>query len=260
MRFAVGPIAAEAGQGVLDYDTLDSTNSEALRLARDGERGPLWIVTRDQNAGRGRRGRAWISAPGNLAASFLCLETITPARAATLGFAASLAMLDTCRSLVPGVMFALKWPNDVLADGHKVGGILLESEVREGALALVTGFGLNLAQAPQGTPFPATALTAFGASIEPERAFAALSDSFTAMLRIWDRGEGFGDIRRRWLDHASGLGSAISVRIGEHVEHGIFDTLDDHGRLILQTPDGCLRTITAGDVFFGQASTAGAVA
>src|SRR5262245_2998249 len=112
MTFAVGPRAAKAGHRVVEHDRLDSTNSEALRLARAGERGPLWIVTREQTAGRGRRGREWISSPGNLAASLLITESVTPAIAATLGFAASLATCEACQTLVPGVAFAVKWPND----------------------------------------------------------------------------------------------------------------------------------------------------
>ena len=128
MTFALGARAARAGHRLIVHDTLDSTNSEALRLARSGERGPLWIVAREQTAGRGRRGREWISAPGNLATSLLCVAPVTPALAATLGFVASLAVHEACRTLAPGVDFALKWPNDVLADGAKVAGLLLESE------------------------------------------------------------------------------------------------------------------------------------
>src|SRR5262245_43905768 len=102
MNFAVGPRAAQAGHRVREYASLDSTNSEALRLARGGERGLLWIVARDQTAGRGRRGRSWVSSPGNLATSFLFAEEIAPQVAATLGFAASLAVCEVCRSLAPG--------------------------------------------------------------------------------------------------------------------------------------------------------------
>jgi BirA family biotin operon repressor/biotin-[acetyl-CoA-carboxylase] ligase len=253
MTFVVGPRAAQAGHRVIVHERLDSTNSEALRLARAGERGPLWIVASDQTAGRGRRGREWVSAPGNLTTSLLFTEAVTPAVAATLGFAASLAVCETCERLAPRIVFAVKWPNDVLADGNKVAGILLESEMQGGALAVVAGFGINLASAPDGMTFPATSLGSLGAPISVEKAFAGLTDCCVEMLEIWQCGQGLGEIRRRWLERAKGIGQAISIRVGDRSEEGIFETLDEQGRLMLRTADGDLHTISAGDVHFGQA-------
>jgi BirA family biotin operon repressor/biotin-[acetyl-CoA-carboxylase] ligase len=258
MTFVVGPRAAQAGHRVIVHERLDSTNSEALRLARAGERGPLWIVARDQTAGRGRRGREWISAPGNLTTSLLFTENVAPAMAATLGFAASLAVCETCAMLAPGVAFAVKWPNDVLADGNKVAGILLESETRGGALALVAGVGINLASAPDGTTFPATSLGRLGVNVSVENAFVGLTDCCVEILKIWQCGQGFTEIRKRWLERAGGIGQAVSIRIGDRTEQGIFETLDEQGRLMLRTAAGDLHTISAGDVYFGQAASAGA--
>lgn len=258
MGFAVGPRAAKAGHRVLEYDRLDSTNSEALRHSRAGECGPLWIVTREQTAGRGRRAREWMSAPGNLAASLLMVEEIAPPVAATLGFAASLAVCQACRALAPGIDFAVKWPNDVLASGRKVSGILLESETLDGTLAVVTGFGINLAEAPEDVAFPAISLMKLGKPVSPDAAFAAVSDAFADMIGVWRHGQGFPEIRRLWLDHAKGVGAPVSVRIGEHVESGIFETLDEQGRLMLRKAGGTLQAISAGDVFFGDAASAGA--
>lgn len=258
MTFVVGPRAAQAGHRVIVHERLDSTNSEALRLARTGERGPLWIVTRDQTAGRGRRGRDWISAPGNLTTSLLFTEAVTPAVAATLGFAASLAVCETCERLASRIAFAVKWPNDILADGAKIAGILLESEMQNGALAVVAGFGINLASAPDGMTFPATSLGRLGANVSVEHAFAGLTDCCVEMLQIWLCGQGFGEIRRRWLERATGIGQAVSIRIGDRSEEGIFETLDEQGRLMLRKADGSLCTISAGDVHFGPAASAGA--
>jgi BirA family biotin operon repressor/biotin-[acetyl-CoA-carboxylase] ligase len=254
MAFTVGPRAAKAGHRVLVHAQLDSTNSEALRLARAGERGPLWIVAREQSAGRGRRGRTWISAPGNLTASLLLTETLTPAVAATLGFAACLAVHEACVALAPGLRFALKWPNDVLADGGKVAGILLESETCGAGLALVAGFGINLAATPEGTEFPAASLAGLGHTVPAEAMFAALTDACTGFLETWQSGQGFGEIRRLWLDRARGIGQPISVRIGGRVESGIFETLDEQGRLMLRTASGSV-AVSAGDVFFSDAAT-----
>jgi BirA family biotin operon repressor/biotin-[acetyl-CoA-carboxylase] ligase len=258
MTFALGPRAAKAGHRVLEYDRLDSTNSEALRHSRAGERGPLWIVTREQTAGRGRRGREWVSAPGNLAASLLITEAIAPPAAATLGFAAGLAVCHACQALAPDIAFAVKWPNDVLANGRKVSGILLESESLDGALAVVTGFGINLAQAPDDVAFPAISLARLGQPVSSDAAFAALSDAFADMIGVWRHGQGFARIRGLWLDHAKGPGMPVSIRIGEQIESGVFETLDEQGRLVLRKADGALQAISAGDVFFGDAASAGA--
>jgi BirA family biotin operon repressor/biotin-[acetyl-CoA-carboxylase] ligase len=258
MGFALGPRAAEAGHRLIAHDRLDSTNSEALRQARSGERGPVWIVAREQSAGRGRRGREWISADGNLAASLLIAASVTPAVAATLGFVASLAVHDACRALAPEVAFTLKWPNDVLANGGKVAGLLLESEARGSGLAVVIGCGINLASAPQGMPFPAQSLLALGHVVTAEDAFLRLADAWVSWAGLWNEGQGFDVIREAWLARAAGIGQAISVRTGERVDTGTFETLDEEGRLILRKADGMIRVFSAGDVYFGDAAGSGA--
>ncbi len=254
MTFVLGSRAAKAGHRLIVHDTLDSTNSEALRLARACEQGPLWIVARQQTSGRGRRGREWVSATGNLAASLMFSAAVTPAVAATLGFVASLATLEACRALAPDVDLSLKWPNDVLAKGGKVAGLLLESEVQGDALAVVVGFGVNLASAPAGMPFPATSLSGLGHNARPDEVFSALTDAWVALAGFWNNGRGFDAIRKAWLAQAGGIGQAISVRTGDRLESGIFETLDQEGRLVLRVDDGGTRLIAAGDVYFGDAA------
>ncbi|HWV54897.1 biotin--[acetyl-CoA-carboxylase] ligase [Pseudorhodoplanes sp.] len=258
MGFELGPRAAEAGHRLVVHESLDSTNSEALRLARSGEGGPLWIVAREQTAGRGRRGREWVSAGGNLATSLLVSLPVTPAVAATLGFVASLAVRDACSAQAQGAVFALKWPNDVLADGAKVAGLLLESEARAGTLAIVIGIGVNVASAPSGMPYPAAFLRSFAPEITAGSVFSQLTDAWMGYAGRWDEGHGFDVIRRAWLAQARGIGQAISVRTGDRVESGIFETLDEEGRLILRKTDGMIRVISAGDVYFGDVSQNGA--
>lgn len=257
MIFTLGPRAAQAGYRIRSYDNLDSTNSEAMRLARSGERGALWIVTRAQTAGRGRRGRNWATAPGNLAASLLISEALAPAEAAKLSFVAALAARETCHSLAPAANLTLKWPNDLLADGRKLGGLLLECEARDDDLMIVIGFGLNLADAPAGLTFPATSLAALGVMVSVEVAFATLTDAWDCNVELW-RSQGFGEIRRRWLRHAEGIGQTASVVIGDRQESGMFETLDEQGRLVLRLPDGSARFVSAGDVYFGDAARLGA--
>ncbi|MGH6715752.1 MAG: biotin--[acetyl-CoA-carboxylase] ligase, partial [Bradyrhizobium sp.] len=138
MPFTLGPHAASAGYRLADFDRIGSTNAEALARARGGERGPIWFVTSEQTAGRGRRHRPWVAPRGNLASSVLEVMDVAPAVAATLGFAAGLALESALRGLSieaalrkagsDDLTFSLKWPNDVLAGRQKLAGILLEAE------------------------------------------------------------------------------------------------------------------------------------
>jgi BirA family transcriptional regulator, biotin operon repressor / biotin---[acetyl-CoA-carboxylase] ligase len=261
MAFTLGPRATSAGYRLESFDQVGSTNSEAIMRARAGERGPMWFVTTEQTAGRGRRQRPWIAPRGNLASSILETVDVPPATAATLGFAAGLALEAALRGVAgpAAIGFSLKWPNDVLAGQAKLSGILLEAETVPGAgLAVVVGMGTNVVAAPEGTPTPATSLAALGVETGAERLFAGLSDSWTECRGIWDNGKGFGEIRRRWLELAAGLGQPVSVHTGQATVSGIFDTIDDTGCMILRTSTGDRVLVSAGDVHFGSAASAGA--
>jgi BirA family transcriptional regulator, biotin operon repressor / biotin---[acetyl-CoA-carboxylase] ligase len=269
MPFALGPRAASQGHKLTAFDKAGSTNTEAMARARDGECGPAWFVTSEQTAGRGRRHRPWVAPRGNLASSVLEVMDVSPALAATLGFAAGLALEAVLRRLSveaslrsagsgrPGV--SLKWPNDVLVGDKKLAGILLEAEAVPGdRLAVVVGIGTNVVTAPEGTATPATSLSALGIDVGAEELFAALSDSWTEFRGIWDNGRGFGEIRKLWLDRAAGLGQAVAVRSGGSSIDGIFETIDEQGCMIVRTAAGSGIPISAGDVFFGSAASAGA--
>src|SRR5229473_5007656 len=269
MAFSLGPRAISAGYSLESFDSIGSTNAEAMSRARQGERGPLWFVTSEQTAGRGRRHRPWIAPRGNLASSILELLDVSPAVAATLGFAAGLALESALRKLSveaslrsagsDDLNFSLKWPNDVLAGKQKLAGILLEAEAIAGdRLAVVVGIGTNVVAAPQGTPTPATSLAALGVHIGAEELFATLSDAWAEFRGIWDNGRGFGEIRRLWLDRAAGLGEPVAVQAGGSAVEGTFDTIDDTGCLIVRTAEGKRVPISAGDVYFGSAASAGA--
>jgi BirA family biotin operon repressor/biotin-[acetyl-CoA-carboxylase] ligase len=259
MAFTLGPRAQSAGYRLASFDQIGSTNSEALTQARAGERGPIWFVTSEQTAGRGRRHRAWIAPRGNLAASALEILDVMPATAATLGFAAGLSLEAALRAIAgsPAIQFSLKWPNDVLAGGAKLSGILLEAEALPNrGLAVVVGMGTNVGVAPEGTPMPATSLKALGLQTTAEELFTALSDSWVEYRGVWDGGRGFGEIRRRWLACAAGLGQPVSVHTGHATVSGIFDTIDDKGCMMIRTSTGNEVPISAGDVHFGQAASA----
>jgi BirA family biotin operon repressor/biotin-[acetyl-CoA-carboxylase] ligase len=261
MAFKLGPRATSAGYRLAAFDQIGSTNSEAIAQARAGERGPMWFVTTEQTAGRGRRHRPWIAPRGNLASSVLEAIDVTPAVAATLGFAAGLALEAALRTIAgpASIGLSLKWPNDVLAGPAKLSGILLEAEaLPDGGLAVVVGMGTNVIAAPEGLPAPATSLRALGVQASAETLFAALSDSWVEFHGIWDRGRGFGELRRRWLALAAGLGQPVAVHTGKETVSGIFDTLDETGCMIVRTPGGGRVAVSAGDVHFGAAASAGA--
>jgi BirA family biotin operon repressor/biotin-[acetyl-CoA-carboxylase] ligase len=246
MRLA--PAVVAAGVGLIACETVGSTNSEALARARAGERGPLWITARTQTAGRGRRGRTWVSEPGNLYATLLLTDPAPPERAAQLSFVAALATHDAIAACAPAfaARLAFKWPNDVLLDGAKLAGILIEAEGTR-PLMVAVGIGVNCRHHPAATEFPATDLAAAGAAVAVEELFGALSHAMLDRLRQW--AEGFAGIRTAWLARAGGLGGALTARLGTRELTGRFEALDEAGRLLLRLPDGLLETIAAGEVF-----------
>jgi BirA family biotin operon repressor/biotin-[acetyl-CoA-carboxylase] ligase len=269
MTFSLGPRAISAGYRLAAFESIGSTNVEALSRARDGEQGPIWLVTSEQTAGRGRRHRPWIAPRGNLASSILEVIDVSPAVAATLGFAAGLALEAALQKVSveaslrsagsDHMKFSLKWPNDVLAGRQKLAGILLEAEAVAGdRLAVVVGIGTNVVAAPEGTPTPATSLNALGVYIGAEELFATLSDSWAEFRGLWDNGRGFGEIRKLWLARAAGLGQAVAIQSGASIVEGTFDTIDEQGCLIVRTAGGKRVPISAGDVYFGSAASVGA--
>lgn len=239
-----------------------------MARARNGERGPIWFVTSEQTAGRGRRHRPWIAPRGNLASSVLEVIDVSPAVAATLGFAAGLALEAALQRISveaslrsagsEHMKYSLKWPNDVLAGRQKLAGILLEAEaVADHGLAVVVGIGTNVVAAPEGTPTPAISLAALGVHIGAEELFGVLSDSWAEFRGIWDLGRGFGEIRRLWLERAAGLGQRVAIHTGGSTVEGTFDSIDESGCLVVRTSEGRRVPISAGDVYFGSAASAG---
>lgn len=241
-----------AGYARKFLDTVDSTNEEAKRLATSGEAGPLWIAAECQTAGRGRRGRDWISPSGNLCATLLLRPRKSASDCAQLSFVAALAVSDAIAAIAPNVQTRLKWPNDVLIAAQKVAGILLESAGNEAKPEwLAVGIGLNLAHHPAETEFPATSLAAWGVLANPPDALAYLAASFAKWYGHWIA-EGFAPVRDGWLARAAGLGGRMRARLQNGEVLGVFEGLDAAGALILrETPDR-VRTIAAGEVFFAR--------
>ncbi|HEV2678476.1 MAG TPA: biotin--[acetyl-CoA-carboxylase] ligase [Aliidongia sp.] len=234
-------------------DVVGSTSDEAKALAAAGAAHGTLVWAREQTAGRGRLDRQWQSPRGNLFTSCILRPDVTPARAAEIGFVAALAVAETVRTLLPAaVPVALKWPNDVLVDGGKVAGILLEAQSGPNGTVdwLVLGMGINIVAAPTGTPYRAVALQPLGAVADARMVLELLYGALAERLDDWRHG-GFGGIRARWLALARGLGQPIEVRQGDALVQGRFVDLDHDGALVLDTAEGP-RRITTGDVHFAQ--------
>jgi BirA family biotin operon repressor/biotin-[acetyl-CoA-carboxylase] ligase len=238
-----------AGVRHIAYETLGSTNAEALALARAGGRGPLWITAQSQSAGRGRRGNAWISPPGNLYATLLLTEPSAPEHAPQLSFVAALALHDAvaARASQLGPALKVKWPNDLLVGRAKLAGILVEGE-SDPVFAVAIGIGVNCATHPSDVAYPATDLASNGVLVTPDALMPQLAMSMQQRLAQWGGGRGFAAIRADWLKRAAGLGEVLRVRLSARELAGRFQGLDEAGRLLLAQDNG-VTTITAGEVF-----------
>lgn len=254
----LSPEAESAGYRLLSLEATASTNDDALEAAQAGDSGRLWIVAAEQRAGRGRHGRQWSSPPGNLYASLLLIDPCESRIAPQLGFVAGLALHEAVEAVtgIGAPRLSLKWPNDLLLDGAKVSGLLLEGHrLREGSLAIIIGFGVNVAFAPTGTPYPATFLQSLKPDLTREDLFRALADSFARSLAAWQTAarrtmaNPFDPIRRLWLERAMGRGQEVSLRLPSGEKRGIFEDLDPSGRLLLRTDSG-MEPIDAGDLYF----------
>lgn len=243
------------GVGRHILDTVDSTNAHAFRLAPQIA-GPCWILGGEQTAGRGRRARAWASPRGNFHGTLLLHPKEPAAVVALRSFGAALALRDAFVALTGlPASFKLKWPNDVLLNGGKVAGILLESSgAGQGVQALAIGIGVNLIAAPDasqveaGAVPPVSLLGETGLRVTPE----AFLDTLTPAYARWERvfvTEGFAPLRTEWLAHAARLGDTIRARTGTETREGVFETIDDTGALILRQSHGTV-AIPAAEVFF----------
>jgi len=237
---------------LLALETVDSTNEEAKRLAAAGAPDGTVIWSRVQTAGRGRRSRAWISEPGNLYFSLLLRPDYPVSAATQMGFIACNTVAEAVAAVVPrGTFVTCKWPNDVLIEGRKVSGILLESAARDAQNLdwLIVGIGVNIAHHPTDSEYPATDLSREGAEgLSVERLLESVCARYSANMVLW-RNMGFAPIRRNWMRRAHGLGQPLTVRLETTSFDGVFEDLDEDGALMLRQEDG-IRKVTAGDVFF----------
>jgi BirA family transcriptional regulator, biotin operon repressor / biotin---[acetyl-CoA-carboxylase] ligase len=221
-----------------------STNDDVAALAQAGAAEGLWLRAERQTAGRGRQGRDWVSPSGNLYASTLVRLHPSDPPAPSLALVAAVALIETVEAF--GAHPQIKWPNDLLIDGAKLSGILLE---RFGD-AVVIGLGVNLAHHPEGIDRIATSLAVIlGHAPDPEAFLVTLAESFARWLYRW-RSEGLPPVRARWLEKAHPIGAPLTARLpdGNSLD-GLFDGLDATGALRLRLADGQVHVIHAADIF-----------
>lgn len=243
-----------AGYRLATFESLDSTNEQACGLAMDGALDGTVVWAKSQTAGRGRQGREWQSPEGNLYCSIVVRPEVPAADAAQLSFVTALALGQAVSGLLPDdVEMRYKWPNDLLLDGRKAAGILLESSGDSAGKLdwLVIGAGLNVEECPDVTDgYPATSLREAGVRpVALDDILARYIGGFAHWRARWQN-EGLAAIREAWLERAARLGEDITVRLPGDQLQGRFTGLDEGGALLLDLPDGSRRTITAGDVFF----------
>ena len=248
-------MSVEAWAGRIALPEVDSTNAEGFRRAADLP-GPTWITAGVQTAGRGRRARPWTSPRGNFHGTLVLKPAGSPETVALRSFAAALALRDALVALTGfPKSLALKWPNDVLCNGGKLAGILLESQGLGGPdPVLCIGIGVNLIAAPDRAEVepdatrPTTLLQETGLRLAPEAFLDALAPAYAAWESTFHH-QGFAPLRAAWLAHAARLGQPIRARTGTLTREGLFDTIDAEGNLILRLATGPV-AIPAAEVFF----------
>ncbi|MBB5515708.1 BirA family biotin operon repressor/biotin-[acetyl-CoA-carboxylase] ligase [Rubricella aquisinus] len=240
-----------AGVGRIVLAQTDSTMNEAPRQIAAGASVPFWVLALAQSGGRGRRGRAWDMPAGNFAASHVMAPKGPQADWALRSFTASLALYEAFDALTGRAdLFTLKWPNDVLCEGRKCAGILLETD----GARLTLGIGVNLVAYPEQATLeagalPATSiLEATGRRITPEALLDALAPAFARWEQVLIE-DGFAPVRAAWLSRAANIGKPVTARMPGRSVSGLFDGIDTTGAIVIDTGAG-RQVLPAADIFF----------
>jgi BirA family biotin operon repressor/biotin-[acetyl-CoA-carboxylase] ligase len=235
------------------HEEVASTNDIARELAETGAPEGTLVTARRQHSGRGRRGNTWESIEGNVFLSLILRPDADAQVAAQLSFVAAVTVGDLVANLLPDCTVQLKWPNDVLCDGKKISGILLEAgpSGAAGVQWLIVGIGLNVECKPASRA-DATSLRDEGDSTSGvENVIAGFSERFLVWYRTW-QAQGFETIRDAWLTRAHGLAGPIQIRHHSDTVDAIFDCVDETGALLAKMADGSSRRVTGGEVHFGR--------
>ncbi|AVX04571.1 biotin--[acetyl-CoA-carboxylase] ligase [Maritalea myrionectae] len=233
--------------------TIGSTSATLMQDALNGAIGPVWLVADQQEDGKGRRGRFWHSPPGNLYSSLLLTEPAPSEYVAQLSFVMALALYDAVCAVaaaqsVDGLTIELKWPNDLMINGKKCAGLLLEGGMKGQSRFVVIGMGVNLAFHPDQSNHPASDFASLGLNTSPAHFFAFLSDAVAQRLGQWARGNNFAEIRADWLSHAYKMGEVMRINANAESYEARLEGVDPTGGLIVDHM-GRQRIVTAGEIF-----------
>jgi BirA family biotin operon repressor/biotin-[acetyl-CoA-carboxylase] ligase len=235
------------------FDSLPSTMDEARKYAMNGAQEGTVIIAREQSDGRGMRGRVWESSKGNLFLTYITYLPVTLAKAPQMSFVACVAVGEALLPLLPPInSLSYKWPNDILLNHKKVGGLLLESVVipnKTGVCCLI-GCGLNITSLPQKVQYPATSLHDEGIFLSFEDVLTAVVSSFEQYITLWKM-KGFSAIHGLWMEGAANLGKKITIDLQGKAYEGLFKGIDQEGTALLHTSDGLIK-FTAGEVLWGE--------
>ena len=246
---------------LITLEKVDSTNEEIKRRAELGAADGSMVWALEQTSGRGRRSREWASPRGNLYCSLLLRPSYPASKAMQLGFVTAVVVAElVAETLRDSEPVTCKWPNDVLVNGRKVAGILIESSSAGGTALdwLAIGVGINVASHPRRAEsrYPATSLATEGAGeVTLQRLLERYCCHFQRWMGTWNE-YGFAAIRHAWLQRAHGLHEPILVRLENETFEGVFTNMDDDGALVLEQ-NGVNRLVMVGDVFPVNASTGG---
>jgi len=229
-----------------------STNEDVKIAAVSGEDEGFAVLAARQTAGKGRQGKQWISPEGNMYLSFLLRPNCPMVDVGFYAFVTALAVCDAVLEFVPNADIQLKWPNDVLVDGKKISGILLESSPAPNGVVewLVIGAGINVKHSPSTASYPTTSLAEAGKQVVSVQ---QVVESFLRHFDYWRQAlseKGFVAIRSAWLEKAKK--GPLGVHLADKTLFGEFEDLDENGKLILKLADGSKHSIAAGDIFFNE--------
>ena len=226
----------------VDYPILGSTNDEAKLLSNDIENRRIVITAEIQTKGRGRLGRNWISQKGNLFMSQLFKPQI---KISDLVFITSLCVAEAIVNFTPDLKVNIKWPNDILINGKKFCGILIESEND----AVIIGIGVNLINSPTDHEviYPVTNLNDEGCQLSRQKFIESYLRLFDYYIELY-RNKGFEIIRQKWLQYAYKLNNQIGIKNNREEKVGIYKGIDENGFLLLEQNNKIIK-ISVGDVF-----------
>ncbi|MEY3197316.1 MAG: hypothetical protein RLZZ59_687 [Pseudomonadota bacterium] len=233
---------------LLAFDDIGSTNDEAKNIVLSTGKSNIVLWAKTQYKGRGRYDRNWVSSEGNLYMSIIKKVSCDLATASQLSFVIGLAVYDSIAPLLQNKHLSLKWPNDIMIEDSKVGGILLESVTHNNELYIIIGVGLNIQHAPDKIS-TATSLNNHGIDVSPAYLLSSIIEKLEILIENWFT-QGFQLIREKWLKSSYKLGEVVTIGSDNKRATGIFESINEEGGIVLKIASGEKYVLSTGEVFF----------